>query len=85
MGRARNLVSTVRDYAEASSVHGVSYVFSRSQIYSTKELDTGYMSSLKTLLKQEQTDMADISVQRLKNGVKSVGENVILLNKVVLG
>ena len=33
MGGKSKLISTARDYAEASSVHGVSYAFNRSQIY----------------------------------------------------
>ena len=37
MGRKGNMISTVREYAEASTVHGVSYVFSRSQIYFTRK------------------------------------------------
>ena len=37
MGRKGNMIATVREYAEASTVHGVSYVFSRSQIYFTRK------------------------------------------------
>ena len=38
MGKNGNLISTAREYAEASTIHGVSYVFSWSQIYFTNEL-----------------------------------------------
>ena len=51
MGRKGNMIATVREYAEASTVHGVSYVFSRSQIYFTRKSydklsDDGTVSTL---------------------------------------
>ena len=35
MGKKSNFLISLEDYAEASTVHGVGYVFSRTQIYFT--------------------------------------------------
>ena len=35
MGKKSNLLISLEEYAEASTVHGVGYVFSRTQIYFT--------------------------------------------------
>ena len=47
MGKISTLITTAREYAEASTVHGVSYIFSWSQICFTCKEVWGNFRALK--------------------------------------